>query len=133
MNDEGMKLLFQVTPNTGVPIYRQIMDQVNRLVVSGYLKPGDELPSVRQVASFLEVNQMTISKAYSFLEAMGVLERNRGKRMVIAENQEQTQNPKKRLEFIQPILMEAVTQATQLALPKEVVLKEFRKLLEEQQ
>ena len=133
MNDEGMKLLFQVTPNSGVPIYRQIMDQVNRLVVSGYLKPGDELPSVRQVASFLEVNQMTISKAYSFLEAMGVLERNRGKRMVIAENQEQTQNPEKRLEFIRPILMEAVTQANQLALPKKVVLKEFKKLLEEQQ
>ena len=133
MNNEGMKLLFQVTPNSGVPIYRQIMDQVNRLVVSGYLKPGDELPSVRQVASFLEVNQMTISKAYSFLEATGVLERNRGKRMVIAENQEQTQNPEKRLEFIRPILMEAVTQADQLALPKEVVIKEFKKLLEEQQ
>ena len=97
------------------------------------MKPGDELPSVRQVAGFLEVNQMTISKAYSFLEATGVLERNRGKRMVIAENQEQTQNPEKRLEFIRPILMEAVTQANQLALPKEVVLNEFKKLLEEQQ
>jgi 16S rRNA U1498 N3-methylase RsmE len=53
--------------------------------------------------------------------------------MIIAENQEQTQNPEKRLEFIRPILLEAVTQANQLALPKEVVIKEFKKLLEEQQ
>jgi len=128
-----MNLLFQVNPNSGVPIYRQIIAQVNRLVVSGYLKPGDELPSVRQTASFLEVNQMTISKAYSLLEATGVLERYRGKRMVVADNQKKTKKPEKRLEFLRPILMEAVKQATQLALPQEVVLEEFKKLLEEQQ
>jgi GntR family transcriptional regulator len=131
MNDEGMKLLFQVTPNSGLPIYRQIIDQVNRLVISGHLQPGDELPSVRQVAAFLEVNQMTISKAYSLLEATGVLERNRGKRMVIAADQEQTRSSEKRLEFIRPVLKEAAAQVNQLALPKEVVLQEFKRLLEE--
>ena len=130
--NRGINLLFQVQPGSGVPIYRQIIDQVNRLVISGYLKPGDELPSVRQVASDLEVNQMTISKAYSLLEAAGVLERNRGRRMAVAASQRETRSPAKRLELIRPALMEAVTQANQLALPKEVVLKEFTRLLEEE-
>jgi GntR family transcriptional regulator len=131
--DAGIKLLFQVKPNSGVPIYRQLIDQVSRLVASGYLKPGDELPSVRQLADYLEVNQMTISKAYSLLEAMGVLERNRGKRMAVAANQGETQGMEKRLRLIRPVLMEAATQANQLALSKETVLKEFKKLLEEEQ
>lgn len=130
--NRGINLLFQVQPGSGVPIYRQIIDQVNRMVISGYLKPGDELPSVRQVASDLEVNQMTISKAYSLLEAAGVLERNRGRPMAVATGQGETQSTAKRLELIRPALMEAVTQTNQLALPKEVVLKEFTKLLEEE-
>ncbi len=130
--NRGINLLFQVQPGSGVPIYRQIIDQVNRMVISGYLKPGDELPSVRQVASDLEVNQMTISKAYSLLEAAGVLERNRGRPMAVAASQGETRNMAKRLELIRPALMEAVTQANQLALPKEVVLKEFTKFLEEE-
>jgi GntR family transcriptional regulator len=130
--NRGINLLFQVQPGSGVPIYRQIIDQVNRMVISGYLKPGDELPSVRQVASDLEVNQMTISKAYSLLEAAGVLERNRGRRMAVAASQGEPESPAKRLELIRPALIEVVTQANQLALPKEVVLKEFTKLLEEE-
>lgn len=131
--DAGIKLLFQVKPNSGVPIYRQLIEQVNRLVASGYLKPGDELPSVRRLADYLEVNQMTISKAYSLLEATGVLERNRGKRMAVAANQAETQGMEKRLRLIRPVLMEAATQANQLALSKETVLNEFKKLLEEEQ
>jgi GntR family transcriptional regulator len=130
--NKGINLLFQVQPGSGVPIYRQIIEQVNRMVISGYLKPGDELPSVRQVASDLEVNQMTISKAYSLLEAAGVLERNRGRRMAVAASQGEPESPAKRLELIRPALMEVVTQASQLALSKEVVLKEFTKLLEEE-
>jgi GntR family transcriptional regulator len=131
--NKGMNLLFQVQPGSGVPIYRQIMDQVNRLVASGYLKPGDELPSVRQAAGDLEINQMTISKAYSLLEAAGVLERNRGKRMAVAADQGKTRSTAKRLGLIRPTLKQAAAQAKQLALPKDAVLKEFTKLLEEEE
>jgi len=126
-----MMLMFQIQPSSGTPIYRQIMDQVNRFVMSGYLKPGDELPSIRQVAGQLAVNQMTISKAYSLLEAKGVLERNRGKRMVIAAGRGFARTVAKRLELVRPALLEAAVQANQMALPRDVILKEFEKLLEE--
>jgi GntR family transcriptional regulator len=129
--ESQITLLFQIKPSSGVPIYRQVVDQVNRLVASGALKAGDELPSVRQVAGHFEVNPMTISKAYSLLEAVGVLERVRGKGMIVAANQSATPSLKKRLELVQPILREAATQANQLGLPKEAVLHTLAGYLEE--
>src|ERR1700752_5137023 len=72
---------FQVNTSSGVPIYRQLMDQVRALVASGRLAEGDLLPPVRQVAQHLQVNQMTVSKAYSLLEREGVVERMRGQGM----------------------------------------------------
>jgi GntR family transcriptional regulator len=124
-------LLFQIKPSSGIPIYRQIMDQTIRMVASGHLKAGDELPSLRQVAGHFEINPMTISKAYSLLEAMGVLERVRGKAMVVAPDQGATKSLKKRIELIRPILLEAASQANQLGLPKETVLQTLAGYLEE--
>ena len=74
---------FEINPNSGVPIYRQIVDQVLALVASGNLRAGDLLPSVRQVARDAAVNPMTVSKAYSKLEAEGVVRRVRGQGMEV--------------------------------------------------
>jgi GntR family transcriptional regulator len=76
--------LFILNPNSGTPIYRQLMEQVRRLVASGQLPPGTALPSVRELAQEHAVNAMTISKAYNLLELEGVLIRNRGKPMTVA-------------------------------------------------
>ena len=59
---------FHIEPSSGVPIYRQLMDQVEVLVSSGELDTGALLPSVRQMAAALDVNMMTVSKAYARLE-----------------------------------------------------------------
>jgi len=75
--------LFTVHPSSGVPIYRQLMEQVSGLIASGRLKPGDVLPSVRQLGAVLDVNFMTISKAWARLEADGVVQRDRGQGMVV--------------------------------------------------
>ncbi|MGH8260690.1 MAG: GntR family transcriptional regulator, partial [Steroidobacteraceae bacterium] len=56
--------LFVLQPSSGVPIYRQLIEQVRRMVASGQLTPGTELPSVRDVAAEYTVNPTTISKAY---------------------------------------------------------------------
>ena len=63
-------LTFAVHPSSGVPIYRQLMDQVQALVAGGKLVAGDTIPSVRQMAADLGVNMMTVSKAYAKLEAI---------------------------------------------------------------
>lgn len=76
-------MLIAVDPHSGVPVYRQLMDQIKFHVASGLLKPGDELPSTRSLSSDLGVNPMTISKAYSFLEKEGVVERRPGRPLVV--------------------------------------------------
>ena len=75
--------IFILQPSSGVPIYRQLIDQVRRLVASGQLPHGTELPSVREVAAEYTVNPTTISKAYILLEAEGLVQRNRGKPMTV--------------------------------------------------
>ena len=128
--NEGNALLFLIQPSSGVPIYRQIIDQVQRLIASGALEPGDELPSIREMASTFEINQMTISKAYSLLEAQGILIRNRGKRMVISDDAAIDQSVRQRMKLLRPVLHEVVTQARQLAIPVEEVFQELEHMLE---
>ncbi len=77
------RVLIVVDPQSGVPVYRQLMDQIKFHVASGLLKPGDELPSTRALSAELSVNPMTISKAYSYLEKEDVLERRPGRPLVI--------------------------------------------------
>ncbi|MGA0038610.1 MAG: GntR family transcriptional regulator [Pirellulales bacterium] len=77
----GMLLPFSAEPSSGVPIYRQLISQIAAIVAGGQLAAGEFLPSVRTVAEGLAINPMTVSKAYSQLEADGVVERVRGKGM----------------------------------------------------
>lgn len=69
---------FHLDLHTGVPVYRQIVDQVRGGVASGALNPGDQLPTVRQLAVDLEVNPNTIVRAYRELEYDGLLETHQG-------------------------------------------------------
>lgn len=111
-------LLLHISPSSGEPIYRQLIDQIQRLIASGKLAPGDFLPSVRQVAAELAVNPMTISKAYGLLESHGRVVRVRGKGMVIPEqaNSESEEARLRQLSASADILIE---QARQLGLSQE--------------
>ena len=62
----------------GVPIYRQILNQIKYLVASGLLRPGEELPPIRTLALQLKVTPNTIVKAYDELESSGVIHGRRG-------------------------------------------------------
>src|SRR5260370_134670 len=61
-------MLFRLEPNSGVPLYRQIVDQVKSGAVKGVLREGDRLPSVRELARTLAINPTTVVKAYAELE-----------------------------------------------------------------
>jgi GntR family transcriptional regulator len=65
--------------NSGIPIYIQIVDQVRALLLSGELKPGDQLPTVRQLASELRVNFNTIARAYRLLDEARLISTQRGR------------------------------------------------------
>lgn len=124
--------MFILNPNSGIPIYRQILEQVRRQVASGQLKPGDEMPSVREVALAHAVNPMTISKAYSLLQAEGLLAHNRGKPMTVA-TQTRAQTPlTRRLEQIEPLLGQVTLAAKQLQLSQAEVIRLLRRKWEQE-
>jgi GntR family transcriptional regulator len=119
--------MFILNPQSGTPIYRQLVEQVRRMVASGQLSAGAELPSVRELALQHAVNPMTISKAYSLLEAEGVLERQRGKPMTVAA-QTRAQAPRNdRLGQLDDELDQLVLAARQLDVSQEDVIKALRK------
>lgn len=74
----------QIDPHSGVPVYRQIMDQVRYSVASGLLQPGDRLPSIRELARLLAVNPTTIVKAYDELAHDHLIELQQGKGAFVA-------------------------------------------------
>ena len=119
--------MFILNPQSGIPIYRQLQEQVRRMVASGQLKPGTPLPSVRDLALAHAINPMTISRAYSLLEAEGLLERHRGKPMTVASQPRGNGATPKRLEQIEASLDHLVLAARQLQLNEGDVVRALRK------
>jgi GntR family transcriptional regulator len=122
--------MFRLNPQSGTPIYRQLMDQIRWLVASNRLKPGDELPSVRELAVQHAVNAMTISKAYSLLEAEGILTRQRGKLMTVSADLGRKESRAARLERLGKLIAPLATAASQLQLDTDDVLAAVREALE---
>ena len=118
-------LQFEVHPSSGVPIYRQIMDQVRALIAGKKLASGDVLPSVRQMAAELGINMMTVSKAYSKLEADGIVTRSRGQGMVVDEPDFVGSAAERRRE-LEPFAEQLVVRGIQLSLSDEQMLTVVR-------
>ncbi len=70
---------------SNVPIYLQIVESVQRLVATGRLKPGDQLPTVRQLAVDLRVNPNTVARAYLELDRKGVISTQQGRGTYVSE------------------------------------------------
>ena len=64
----------QIDNNLSTPLFKQLMDQIKKAVIDGLLKPGDSLPSIRQLANDLELNHNTVAKAYQILERDSVIQ-----------------------------------------------------------
>ena len=124
-------LLIVVDPSRGVPVYRQLMDQIKFHVASGLLSPGDELPSTRALSSELGVNPMTVSKAYSFLEKEDVVERRPGRPLVVRALDEEPLQQRK-LDQLRESLAGPVTIARQLGLDPELAQRLFAEMLNEE-
>ena len=124
-------MLFHVDPSNGVPIFRQLMDQVKLSIATGALKPGDELPSIRNLSVPLGVNPMTISKAYNLLVHDGVLERRPGRSLIVAAVDER-QLADGRVVELKKSLTEAVNLIRAIEFDREEALELFRNMLQEE-
>lgn len=110
--------------HSGVPVYRQVIAQVRERIASGQLPPATQLPSVRELSAQLQVNPLTVSKAYQFLERDGLVEFRRGQGTFVAA-QPPRLSPEEQKRLIAPALEQAVSEAIHLGL----TLSELQTLL----
>lgn len=106
---------FSIQPQSGIPLYRQIIDQVRGQIAGGRLAAGELLPSVRQLSSELQINMMTVSKAYSLMEAEGLIERVRGTGMRVKPGAALS-SVSERQQELRPFVEDLVARANQLNL-----------------
>jgi GntR family transcriptional regulator len=119
-------MLLQIDHHSGVPIYRQLVEQVRQQAMTGALDGGEQVPSVRDLAAQLNINPMTISKAYALLENAGILERRRGVGLFVAPV---TGARREHLaaELVGELLERAAVAAVQLGITEEGAVELFRK------
>ncbi len=119
-------MLLQIDHHSGEPIYRQIIRQIRQQIMTGQLKEADQLQTVRDLAARLNVNPMTVSKAYSFLEAQGLVERKRGIGLFVAKiKKDDRQRIKARL--LNTVIDKAAITAVQLGTSEDEAVNFFKK------
>jgi len=100
-NSQSAGFQFALDLRSGVPVYRQLMDQVRGAMASGTLKPGDQLPTVRQLAVNLEINPNTVVRAYRELELGGLLETHQGTGTFIANKKVEKASAERERQLVQ--------------------------------
>lgn len=122
------QLHLQIDERSGVPVYRQIMDQIKYYVAGGTLRPGDQIPSIRELANAMAVNPTTVVKAYSELESDGIIEKRHGKGAFIAAQAPALSQVDQEIALRRSAKQLAV-EATQLQVPSPKVLTVVREEL----
>ena len=119
-------MFIRVETSSGMPITRQVADQIRTYCASGTLRPGDRLPSVRQLARDLAVNQNTILRVYERLTAEGLLERRHGDGTFVADRL-----PPGRLRAERDLLRQEVERLARRATDLGVAAAEVHALIDE--
>jgi GntR family transcriptional regulator len=107
----------------GAPIYRQLKDRVIAMMLDGILKPGDALPSVRQVAAEYQLNPITVSRAYQELADEALVEKRRGLGMFMTEEAARKLRGNERERFMRDEWPAVLERIQRLGLSLEDLLK----------
>lgn len=110
---------------SGVPVYRQIIDRISSGIASGSLKPGDQLPTVRQLAVDLAINPNTVVRAYRELEIRGILETQQGTGTFISQKKVERKQVERQRELDQ-LAGDFVARAGMAGFAIEELLEELR-------
>lgn len=118
----------RILQNSGVPIYQQIADQMKTDILTGKMKQGEYLPSIRSLAKELKISVITTMKAYELLEAEGLVTAAQGKGFYVnAQDSEMLRE--QHLRKVEDALQEAISAAKIAGMPKEELQDMLRTLL----
>jgi len=121
---------FRIDTKSGVPFYRQIIEQVKFAIARGVLGPGDQLPTVRQLSVDLSINPNTVIRAYREMEIEGILETHQGSGTFVGENPPQVDQVERR-RMLDQIITELLARASSYGLSLEEVLAGLQQRKEE--
>ena len=112
---------FQIDSKSGVPFYRQIIEQVKYAIARGHLEPGDQLPTVRRLAVELSVNPNTVVRAYRELEIERMLDTQQGSGTFVSQTPPEI-NQLERQRMLDQILTDLLARASSYGLTLDEVL-----------
>jgi GntR family transcriptional regulator len=119
-------MFIRIETSSGMPIARQIADQIRTHCAGGTLRPGDRLPSVRQLAKQLAVNQNTVLRVYERLTTEGLLDRKQGDGTFVADRL-----PPGRLKMQRDLLLADAMRLVRRASNIEIGAADLHKLIDE--
>jgi GntR family transcriptional regulator len=128
MSNRRLPFRFRLDLHSGLPVYRQIIDQVRGGVASGSLNVGDQLPTMRQLAVDLSINPNTVARAYRELELGGVLETQQGTGTFISA-QKMRGGGEERSRQLAQIVADSVARAGAIGFTVEDLIEHLRKLV----
>jgi GntR family transcriptional regulator len=123
----SVSFAFQLDANSGVPVYRQLIDQVQGAIASGTLRAGDQLPTVRFVAVELAINPNTVLRAYREMEIRGILDTQQGTGTFVADRPPEA-TPEKKARALAQLVREFAARAGAAGLTLNEVIEELRSL-----
>lgn len=118
-------MTYLLDTSSGIPIYRQIIEQVKVAVASGKLKTGDQLPTVRRLAVDLSINLNTVIRAYRELELEGVLEMQQGSGTFVSSRKPEIDLLKKQ-RMIDQIAADMLARASSYGISMEELVEAMR-------
>lgn len=116
-----MDLSIRIDPKSSIPIFVQIMSQIKHLIASGALQPGQQLPTIRELAVSLTVNLHTVAHAYAELEKEGLLTIQRGRGTFVSEQASDAQLEDVRARKLQSLVEGLFVEALNLGYDVEEV------------
>jgi GntR family transcriptional regulator len=119
----------QIDSDSKVPIYVQVEDQVRALVAAGQLRPGEQLPTIRELAADLRVNYNTIARAYLELDRDGVISTQRGRGTFVAGVPDESQMARKRRNKLHAVVRSALDEAIMLGYEPGEIAEAFEEEL----
>jgi GntR family transcriptional regulator len=119
-----MKL--NIDPDSSVPIYVQIEDSIHSLIAAGQLQPGEQLPTIRELAADIRVNLNTVARAYYELDREGVISTQRGKGTFVTGVPDKEQIERKRQKLLHSIIKAVLEEARSLGYSPAEIKKAFQ-------
>jgi GntR family transcriptional regulator len=120
-----------IDPESSVPIYIQIEENIHSLIAAGQLQPGEQLPTIRELAADIRVNLNTVARAYFELDKEGVISTQRGKGTFVTGVPDKDQIEKKRQKLLHSIIHTALEEAQNLGYSPEEIKMVFQKEMAE--